>query len=111
MRLPAHLIIITGSITSTVWGWCPIGRRAGSKCKEKYLHVRVDLGGGLLEVFSSHTRYTFGQLPGMDTSIVVHEIVGSGLGEVVLGFVVHDLVVDPPLGTLQLLIADLGCVV
>jgi hypothetical protein len=47
----------------------------------------------------------------MHASIVVHEIVGRGLGQVVLGLMVHDLVVDSPLGTLQLLIADLGRVV
>ena len=44
----------------------------------------------------------------MHSAIVVHEVVGSGLSEVVLGLVVHYLIVDLTLGALQLLVTDPG---
>lgn len=47
----------------------------------------------------------------MDPSVVVHEVVCCGLGDVILGLVMHDLVVDPSFGTLQLLITYLVGVV
>ncbi len=40
----------------------------------------------------------------MHSSVVVHEVVGGGLGYVVLGLMVHYLVVHFPLGALQLLV-------
>jgi hypothetical protein len=100
-----------GITSATVWGWCPTGKRAGSKEKEEYLHIGVDLGGGLLEVFSCHAGHAFGQFFGVDASVVVHEVVGGGLSQVVLGLVVHDLVVNPSLSALQLLVADLRRVI
>ena len=49
------------------------------------------------------------QFLGVHSAIVVHEVVGSGLSEVVLGLVVHYLVVNFSLGALELLVTDPGC--
>ncbi len=75
------------------------------------MHVSVDLGGCLFEVFSSDAGNAFSEFLGVDASVVVHEVVSSGLSQIVLGLVVHDLVVDLPLGPLQLLVSYLCCVI
>ena len=61
----------------------------------------------MLEVLGSDAGHPFCKFFGVHSSVVVHEVVGCGLGDVVLGLVMHDLVVDSALGTLKLLIADL----
>lgn len=76
-----------------------------------YVYSLVDFGRGLLQIVSCHTGYPLSQLLGMHSAIVVHQIIGHGLSEIVLGFMMHDFVVDFSLGSLQLLVRDIVCVV
>jgi hypothetical protein len=42
----------------------------------------------------------------VDSAVVVHQVVGCGLGEVVLGLVMHDFIVDLALGSLKFFVTD-----
>lgn len=95
-------------------GACPRELRELPASQQKYVHVLVDLLGDFVQVVCCHAGDPLSQFFGLHSAFVIHQVVGDGLGDVVLGLVVQHLVVDSALGPLQLLVGDfvgVGCVI
>lgn len=92
-------------VTGSAWGAVvPTGTRGSAEYTRPYVHILVYLLGYQVQVSGSHAGYSFRQFLGVDSSLVVHQVVGDALRDVVLVLVVQDLVVDLSLGPLQLLV-------
>ena len=69
-----------------------------------YIHIFINFLSYFVKIFSSDTGNSFSQFFCVYSSLVIHEIVSNGLGDVILTFVVEDLVVDLSFGSLELFI-------
>lgn len=73
---------------------------------QRYVHVLVYFLGDFVEILGGDASYSFCHFLGVYPPFVVHEVVGDGLGDIVLSLVMQDLVVDLSLAPFELLIRN-----
>ena len=69
-----------------------------------YIHIFINFLSYFVEILSRNAGNSFSQFFCVHSSLVIHEIVSDGLGDVILALMVEDLVVDLSFGSLELFI-------
>ena len=69
-----------------------------------YIHIFINFLCYFVKILSRDACNSFSQLFGVNSSLIIHKIVGDGLGDVILAFVVEDFIVDLSFGSLELFV-------